>query len=146
MHVTRMMSLVFCALFFSIPAQGNDKNAFWHILNGGALLGSLGSFCYCVPKAIDGNSNMSLRLLVDALCVAGDCYDSQGTTVLNIACLLGSLGSLAVNASNIVANLDNPIWAARGVIDTLQIILALKRIYHNSFRNQDDENDYAVTH
>ena len=128
-----------------------EKSNFWQLLNNVGFVGSIASFAYWVHDlAMSKKDPLScdalLPLVVDALSITGDAYNSNGTNLLNILCLLGSVGSLAVWGKSIIDHPHNSLHLARGALDTLQIVLALKRL-HNPYRSPEqryEESDEEV--
>lgn len=115
-----------------------EETAAEEIADGAGLIGSLASFGYWTPIILNKihstgvlatlNSGHLPRLAIDAACVTSSACGNKSSFALNIACLLGSTASLAVWGPMILANINNPLILARGFIDGLQIILALRKL------------------
>lgn len=109
----------------------------WRALNAMGLVSSLGSFACFVPITVNMVNRYGFqeawktthipRLIIDSACVAAACYGTQAPTFLNIACLLGSIGSFAQWTPVILAN-PHRYYGLRLGIDALQALLAVHKI------------------
>lgn len=109
----------------------------WRALNVAGLTGSLVSFACFVPITVNIVNRFGFkegwktthipRLIIDSACVAAACYGIHAPTLLNIACLLGSVGSFAQWTPVAIAN-PHRYYGLRLGIDALQALLAAHKI------------------
>ena len=144
--MTIKKSLLGAALSFALFSSGihASDNVVWQGANVLGGTGSALSFAFWAEKignvaVIPGRGVVLTglaaipRVILDAACVGTSIRGDKNLTTLsaaiNLGCFIGSAYSLVLWAPAIIANFNNPLYAARGAIDILQMVLTGTRLY-----------------
>lgn len=148
----KVFGLLLVMMVGAVPVSASPQSVGWKALNAVGAVGSAASLAYWLPAAYVGayccGVGMAIvsthipRVVLDAACVVASANEGldgkrNNLALLNAACLVGSIYSLALWMPAIKQNGSNPLYVARAAIDGTQILLSAIRFlrsFHASGR------------